>query len=266
MPYRDSKLTRILQESLGGNCKTTVIIACSPAHTEVPETISTCRFGQRAKLIQSKATKNVQKADQDMKKEMEAMRAEMEALRNENRTLKEEVQPAAAVAAVTEDQDELDRRQAVHAAAVAEMDKLKTELEVANKTVFTMEEQLVGAQQAADQKVQKTLRSLQLAEMELKNSRDTAERTETDMMEAQAQVRSLRSLHLQLIRRRFPFRTVVLRLVAIVQHHAKAVGMFEDRLRGLRTTYSEKLQVRPPHPAGAAACLPAACAACLLLR
>eukprot|EP01052_Picozoa_sp_SAG31_P009514 SAG31_NODE_501_length_14835_cov_11.191979_1_plen_303_part_00 len=51
VPFRDSKLTRILQESLGGNCKTTVIIACSPASTEVAETVSACRFGQRAKQV-----------------------------------------------------------------------------------------------------------------------------------------------------------------------------------------------------------------------
>ena len=51
IPYRDSKLTRILQESLGGNSRTSLIVNCSPATSCVSETISTLRFGTRAKNI-----------------------------------------------------------------------------------------------------------------------------------------------------------------------------------------------------------------------
>lgn len=53
VPYRDSKLTRILQESLGGNSRTTLITNCSPALSCVLETISTLRFGNRAKKIKN---------------------------------------------------------------------------------------------------------------------------------------------------------------------------------------------------------------------
>ncbi|CAJ0941918.1 unnamed protein product, partial [Mesorhabditis belari] len=53
IPYRDSKLTRILQESLGGNSRTTVIICCSPAETNEAETKSTLQFGARAKTIKN---------------------------------------------------------------------------------------------------------------------------------------------------------------------------------------------------------------------
>ena len=45
IPYRDSKLTRILQESLGGNSKTTLIIAISMCNYNDHETLSTLRFG-----------------------------------------------------------------------------------------------------------------------------------------------------------------------------------------------------------------------------
>ncbi|EME46421.1 hypothetical protein DOTSEDRAFT_148636 [Dothistroma septosporum NZE10] len=58
IPYRDSKLTRILQESLGGNSRTTLIINCSPASYNTDETISTLRFGERAKTIKQKAKVN----------------------------------------------------------------------------------------------------------------------------------------------------------------------------------------------------------------
>lgn len=47
VPYRDSKLTRILQESLGGNARTTMVICCSPASYNEAETKSTLLFGQR---------------------------------------------------------------------------------------------------------------------------------------------------------------------------------------------------------------------------
>ena len=62
IPYRDSKLTRMLQESLGGNCKTTLLIACSPHPFNVDETISTCKFGQRAKSIKNRVKQNAQKS------------------------------------------------------------------------------------------------------------------------------------------------------------------------------------------------------------
>lgn len=58
IPYRDSKLTRILQESLGGNSKTTLIITCSPSSFNDMETVSTLRFGYRAKAIKNKPKVN----------------------------------------------------------------------------------------------------------------------------------------------------------------------------------------------------------------
>ncbi|XP_077214413.1 kinesin motor family protein [Tasmannia lanceolata] len=58
IPYRDSSLTHLLRESLGGNVKLTVICAISPDDRCKGETLSTLRFGQRAKSIQNKAVIN----------------------------------------------------------------------------------------------------------------------------------------------------------------------------------------------------------------
>ncbi|VDO65183.1 unnamed protein product [Schistosoma curassoni] len=58
VPYRDSKLTRILQESLGGNARTTMVICCSPAAFNDAETKSTLMFGMRAKTIKNLVTVN----------------------------------------------------------------------------------------------------------------------------------------------------------------------------------------------------------------
>ena len=54
IPYRDSKLTRILQDSLGGNTKTVMIANCGPADYNTDETVSTLRYASRAKNIENK--------------------------------------------------------------------------------------------------------------------------------------------------------------------------------------------------------------------
>lgn len=55
IPYRDSKLTRMLADSLGGNCKTTMMAMISPAFEAMQETISTLTFANRAKNIKNEA-------------------------------------------------------------------------------------------------------------------------------------------------------------------------------------------------------------------
>ncbi len=54
MPYRDSKLTRLLQDSLGGNTKTTMCANMGPADWNYDETLSTLRYANRAKNIKNK--------------------------------------------------------------------------------------------------------------------------------------------------------------------------------------------------------------------
>lgn len=67
IPYRDSKLTRILQESLGGNSRTTLIINCSPSSYNEAETLSTLRFGIRAKSIKNSARVNAELSPLELK-------------------------------------------------------------------------------------------------------------------------------------------------------------------------------------------------------
>ena len=54
IPYRDSKLTRLLEDSLGGNCKTTMITMISPCQDFISETLSSLCFSRRAKKIKNK--------------------------------------------------------------------------------------------------------------------------------------------------------------------------------------------------------------------
>jgi kinesin family member 5 len=74
IPYRDSKLTRLLQESLGGNACTVMIICCSPSTYNAAETVSTLRFGNRAKSIKNVAKMNQTRSVEELTKLL--MRAE----------------------------------------------------------------------------------------------------------------------------------------------------------------------------------------------
>ena len=90
IPYRDSKLTRILQESLGGNTKTMLILCCSPDLSNIEETLSTLRFGKSAKNIKNQVKVNVRRSAQELEfmvkrlqEELAAERKQVEALRSE---------------------------------------------------------------------------------------------------------------------------------------------------------------------------------------
>lgn len=54
IPYRDSKLTRLLQDSLGGNAKTVMVANVGPASYNFDETVTTLRYANRAKNIKNK--------------------------------------------------------------------------------------------------------------------------------------------------------------------------------------------------------------------
>ena len=58
IPYRDSKLTRILQDSLGGNSRTTMIACVSPADSNFEETLGTIKYASQARNIKNKPVVN----------------------------------------------------------------------------------------------------------------------------------------------------------------------------------------------------------------
>lgn len=97
--YRDSKLTHILRESLGGNAKTTLLIACSPHKFNIEETISTLKFGQRAKSIKNAVKINRQRSVA----ELEAIVAELTEERDSLRAYVSLLEPALLAAAPSTD-------------------------------------------------------------------------------------------------------------------------------------------------------------------
>ena len=59
VPFRDSKMTRLLKDSLGGNCRTVMIANISPSHRQFEETINTLKYANRAKNLKTRVARNV---------------------------------------------------------------------------------------------------------------------------------------------------------------------------------------------------------------
>lgn len=87
IPYRNSMMTTVLRDSLGGNCKTAMIATVSAEKNQTDESISTCRFAQRVALVKNDATKN-EETDPlvtiaRLKSELSTLKAEVSFLKGE---------------------------------------------------------------------------------------------------------------------------------------------------------------------------------------
>ncbi|BGP05895.1 hypothetical protein JCM10049v2_001714 [Rhodotorula toruloides] len=86
VPYRDSKLTRLLQDSLGGNARTMMVACVSPTEFNLQETLSTLKYANRARNIKNRAEINETEAGWDdlehLQRTIVKLRAEMAALKS----------------------------------------------------------------------------------------------------------------------------------------------------------------------------------------
>ncbi|EAR93870.2 kinesin motor catalytic domain protein (macronuclear) [Tetrahymena thermophila SB210] len=78
IPYRDSKLTRILQESLGGNYKTSLIVTCSMHSSFQDDTVSSLKFATRAKTVKNTYKMNIKLNPINLQKELENLKTQTE--------------------------------------------------------------------------------------------------------------------------------------------------------------------------------------------
>lgn len=86
-PYRNSVLTKILKDSLGGNSHTALVICCSPSPYNAQETLSTLRFGARAKTVENKAIVNRELTAAQLKRMLDSAKDEIERLHSKIRQL-----------------------------------------------------------------------------------------------------------------------------------------------------------------------------------
>ena len=100
--FRNSKLTRLLKDSIGGNCRTVMISNVSPSSLTYEDTYNTLRYADRAKKIKIKLKKNVcsvdfqvgqyQKIVEDLKSQLNECKVKIAALEDENSALKNQVE------------------------------------------------------------------------------------------------------------------------------------------------------------------------------
>lgn len=95
VPYRNSMMTSVLRDSLGGNCKTTMIATLAVEDILVEESISTCRFAKRVALISNNATLNEEMDPKlvisRLKQEISRLKAELAIARGEGTEYTEEL-------------------------------------------------------------------------------------------------------------------------------------------------------------------------------
>ncbi|NP_001360493.1 Kinesin-like protein klp-12 [Caenorhabditis elegans] len=90
VPYRDSKLTRLLQDSLGGNSRTLMIACCSPSDSDFVETLNTMKYANRAKEIKNKVVANQDKSSKmigELRSRIAALEAELLEFKQGRRTV-----------------------------------------------------------------------------------------------------------------------------------------------------------------------------------
>lgn len=91
VPYRDSKLTRVLQNAIGGNARTCLICTASPHPQNASESLSTLRFGSRASRIRNEAKMNIVLDAAELKKLLDKSQQEIAELKQENADLKQQL-------------------------------------------------------------------------------------------------------------------------------------------------------------------------------
>ncbi|CAA7271682.1 unnamed protein product [Cyclocybe aegerita] len=170
VPYRESKLTRILQDSLGGRTKTCIIATISPARSNLEETLSTLDYALRAKSIRNKPELNQRMTRNSLLKEyvaeIERLKADVLAAREKN-----------GIYFAEETWMQLE----------AERELRETELSEAKKQVQIIENQMRAVRDEFDQ----SIAVLKRREEELKHTRGQLAHTENTLRQREQELQQM---------------------------------------------------------------------------
>ncbi|CAN6338767.1 unnamed protein product [Urochloa humidicola] len=181
VPYRDSRLTFLLQDSLGGNSKTMIIANVSPSLCSANETLSTLKFAQRARLIQNNAVVN-----EDASGDVLALQHQIRLLKEELAALKR--QPVTRSLSFSADifggdvnDGSVDEKNDNDANSKSPLN----DSQIPNKKLRSLEEALAGALRR-ESAVQNTIREL---ETEIEHLNELVRQRETDTRSAKMMVK-----------------------------------------------------------------------------
>uniref|UniRef100_A0A8D2JFQ5 Kinesin-like protein n=1 Tax=Varanus komodoensis TaxID=61221 RepID=A0A8D2JFQ5_VARKO len=150
VPYRDSKLTRVLQDSLGGNTKTLMVACLSPADNNYDETLSTLRYAHRAKNIRNKPRINEDPKDallreyQEEIKKLKAILAQQTNISN-----LQEIKPEPSPESQAENEKE---KQLIREEYEERLAQLKADYEAEQESRVRLEEDISALRSAYDLK------------------------------------------------------------------------------------------------------------------
>ncbi|KAI0079935.1 kinesin-domain-containing protein [Panus rudis PR-1116 ss-1] len=168
VPYRESKLTRLLQDSLGGRTKTCIIATISPARSNMEETLSTLDYAIRAKSIRNKPEVNQRMSRNALLKEyigeIERLKADLLAAREKNGIFFSE-----------ESWNQM----------TAEQELKETEMQEAKKQVEIVENQLRNVREEFEQSIALLLKR----DGELRETKAKLIETESELVEKEGQLR-----------------------------------------------------------------------------
>ncbi|KAJ6496722.1 kinesin 2 [Mycena vitilis] len=216
VPYRESKLTRLLQDSLGGRTKTCIIATVSPARSNMEETLSTLDYAMRAKSIRNKPELNQRMTRNSLLKEyvaeIERLKADVLAAREKNGIFFSE-----------ETWQQLS----------AEQEMRQTELDEAKKQVDIVE----GQMRTVRDEFEQSIALLKKREGELKDMRDQLQETEDALDKKNVELKRVRgALEEETVVRQAHADTegklngVALGLKVVVQDSVKDVGGLFEKL------------------------------------
>ncbi|EXJ84324.1 hypothetical protein A1O3_04991 [Capronia epimyces CBS 606.96] len=215
--YRDSKLTRMLQDSLGGNAITYMIACVTPAEFHLSETLNTVQYAQRARNIQSKP--KIQQIDDSGDKQamIERLRAEIAFLRQQIRSAESSEQRPGAISErtdrpngrenelhnqlldVQESYNALSQRHAKLVSELTRYAEIHDQVNpIAGETAIDRLKRSQANQEMIEQVVMEYEKTIQSLEANLSNTRSSLATTESKLLERETKCAYIETMNLQL--------------------------------------------------------------------